>query len=149
MQKIRLFHWFVLEIWVSKKSCNLSFLAEKLFGKITGNFFSQIWYFCTNTANNINIEQIQKRLMTKFFNKFKKPCFQPIFGTFSKFQVQKIFFLQNKPLSDTTSYGLLTTYQFLEKTNDTFLENSCTDGRIESQIIFYKTLLAIAGVQIN
>ena len=30
--------------------------------------------------------------MTKFFNKFKEPCFWRIFGPFSQFWGQKIFF---------------------------------------------------------
>ena len=36
------------------------------------------------------IEQIQRKLMTIFFFKFKKPYFWPIFGPFPKFLQQKI-----------------------------------------------------------
>ena len=37
---------------------------------------SEIWDLCRNIANNINklyAEQIQKKLITKFSNEFKKP----------------------------------------------------------------------------
>ena len=37
------------------------------------------------------IEQIQRKLMTIFFFKFKKPYFWPIFGPFPKFLQQKSF----------------------------------------------------------
>ena len=59
--------------------------------------------------------------MTKFFNKFRKLCFWPIFGAFSQFLGQKHFFLENHALSRTTSCGFLAPCQDLEKTNDTIL----------------------------
>ena len=42
--------------------------------------FSQVWDVCKNTAVNINfiVDQIHKKLITKFSNKFKKPYFWPI-----------------------------------------------------------------------
>ena len=55
--------------------------------------------------------------MTKFFKKFKKPCFWPIFDPFSQFWGQ-IFFLENPALSRTTSYWFLAPPQILEKTSD-------------------------------
>ena len=57
--------------------------------------------------------------MTKFFNKFKKLCFGPIFGPFSQFWGQKLFFLENPALPCTTSYEFRAPYQNLGKTNDT------------------------------
>ena len=57
--------------------------------------------------------------MKKFFNKFQKPYFWPIFGPFSQFLGQKNFFLENAALSHTTSYGFLAPCQNLEKTNYT------------------------------
>ena len=38
--------------------------------------FSLVWDLCKNTTNtNFFVDQIQKNLMTKFPNKFKKPYF--------------------------------------------------------------------------
>ena len=53
--------------------------------------------------------------MTQFSNKFKKPCFWPIFPIFGA----KKIFLENTALSHTTSCGFLAPYQNLEKVNDT------------------------------
>ena len=53
--------------------------------------------------------------MTQFSNKFKKPCFWPIFPIFGA----KKIFLENPALSRTTSYGFLAPCQNLEKVNDT------------------------------
>ena len=55
--------------------------------------------------------------MTKFSNKFKKPCFWPILGPFSQFWGEKIF-LENPALSCTTSYGFLAPCENLEKVNN-------------------------------
>ena len=38
-----------------------------------------------------NLDQIQQKLMTKFSNKFKKPCFWPIFLIFGTKQISKKF----------------------------------------------------------
>ena len=81
---------------------------------------SQIW-FCTEAQEIIKvfiIEQIQQKLTTKSFNKFKKPCLWSIFGPFSQTLGQMIF-PENPALSCTTSYGFLAPYQNSEKTNDT------------------------------
>ena len=56
--------------------------------------------------------------MTKFSNKFKKPCFLPIYGPFSQFWGQKKIFPENPALSRKTSHGILTPCQNLEKNND-------------------------------
>ena len=71
--------------------------------------------------------------MTKFFNKFKKPCSEPIFGPFSQFWGQKRFFLENPTLSGTTSYGFLEPCQNLEKTNDIIPRSLHTEGWMEGQ----------------
>ena len=66
MEKIRLFHWFVPEIWLIK---NLEiWLPENILTHISGKKTPQIWDFCRNTV--------------KFFDKFKKSCFWPIFPSF-------------------------------------------------------------------
>ena len=52
--------------------------------------------------------------MTKFSNKFKKPCFWPIFPIFG---VKKVF-QENLALSHTASYGFVAPCQNLEKVND-------------------------------
>ena len=71
--------------------------------------------------------------MTKFFNIFKKPCFQPLLAYFPNFAARKIF-LENPALSRTTSYGFLASCQNLEKTNDTIPRkrpDRRTDGRTD------------------
>ena len=72
--------------------------------------------------------------MAKFFNKFKKPCFKPIFAPFSQHWVKKKLFSKNLVLSCTISYGFLATCQNLGKTNDTIprkRKERRTDGRTD------------------
>ena len=63
--------------------------------------------------------------MTKFSNKFKKPCFWPIFGA-------KNIFLENPALSRITSYWFLAPCQNLEKFNDT-IQRKRLDRQTEGQ----------------
>ena len=51
--------------------------------------------------------------MTKFFNKFVKPYFWPIFVHFTNFGGKKMGFFQKIRLSRTTSNGILATRQNL------------------------------------
>ena len=80
--------------------------------------------------------------MTKCFNKFKKPCFCPIFGPFSQFLRQKIFFWKIW-LSFITSRRFLAPCQNLEQSNDT-ISRKCPDrwkdGRKDGQTQFHRTL---------
>ena len=78
--------------------------------------------------------------MTKFSNKFKKPCFWPIFPIFGA----KKIFLENPALSRTTSYGFLAPCQNLEKVNDTIQRKRPDRGK-DGQTLFYRTLPATAG----
>ena len=57
------------------------------------------------------IDQIQKKTITKFFNKFKNPIFGIFLG-------QKIFFSKNPAPWHTTTYGPLTPWWVSEKTNE-------------------------------
>ena len=57
--------------------------------------------------------------MTKFFNKFKNPCFWSIFGPFSQFWEQKIF--SRKALSRKFIYDTIPRKQ----------PDRCKDGRME------------------
>ena len=82
MHKIRLFYWFVLEIWLSKNFCNL-----RTFWPISQErTFPKIWDLCRKTANNISFHfnTNSEQLMTKSLGKLKKPCFWPILGPFSQ-----------------------------------------------------------------
>ena len=80
--------------------------------------------------------------MTKFSNKFKKPCWVHFPNSWGK----KIF-LENPALLHTTSYGFLAPCQNLEKVNDT-IQRKCQDrqkdGRTDrwkdGQTLFYRTL---------
>ena len=47
MQKIRLFHWFVLEIWLIKKSCNL--IGGEHFGPYLRNKNFPNYWICAGT----------------------------------------------------------------------------------------------------
>ena len=78
-QKIRLFHWFVLEIWFIKKSCNL--IGWEDFGRyLISNKLFRIWDLYRNTANiNFHCKTNSGKIKPKFFNKFKRPCFWPIY----------------------------------------------------------------------
>ena len=67
--------------------------------------------------------------MTKFPNKFKKPCFWPILGPFSQFWGQKKFSWKIQ-LSRTTSYGFLAPCKNLEKVNDT-IQRKCPDRQTD------------------
>ena len=81
--------------------------------------------------------------MTQFCNKFKKPCFWPIFPIFGT----KKIFLENPTLSRTTSYGFLAPSQNLEKVNDTIQRkhpDRLTEGRKDRQTLFYRILPANA-----
>ena len=71
--------------------------------------------------------------MTKFSNKFKKPCFWHIFGA-------KRFFKKNPALSGTLRHGPLTPCRVSEKTNEPIprklpdrRKDRRTDGRTEGR----------------
>ena len=64
--------------------------------------------------------------MTKFFNKFKEHCFWRIFGPFSQFWGQKIFFPENLVLSHTTSYRFYDHDKIQKKLVTQFQENAQT-----------------------
>ena len=85
--------------------------------------------------------------MIKFFNKFKKTCFWPIFGPFSQFLGQNFFSPENRDLSHTASCGFLAPCQNLEKTKDK-IPRKCPDGRTEGQkdrqTLFHSTFPATA-----
>ena len=71
--------------------------------------------------------------MTKFFNKFKKPVFDPFLVHFHNFG-GSFFFLGNLALSHTPSYRFLAPCQNLERTNDTISrkhQNIWKDGRMD------------------
>ena len=51
-KKIRLFYWFVLEIWLVKKTLQSDWLRTFWPISLVQNFY-QIWNLCSNTANNI------------------------------------------------------------------------------------------------
>ena len=81
-----------------------------------------------------SIDQIQKKLMTQFFNKFKKLCFWSAFGPFSQFLGQKKKNVPENPaLSHTNSYGFLPPCQNLEKVSNA-IQRKCPDRRTEGQV---------------
>ena len=115
MQKIKLFHWFVLENpeqILIKESCNL--IGREHFGPYPSNKnFPK--YLCRNTANNLNFHYRTNSVKSNdqnFQYIQKKPCFWPIFDLSSQFLGQKDFF-QKIWLSCATSYWCLTPCQNL------------------------------------
>ena len=82
--------------------------------------------------------------MTKFFNKFKKPCFWSTFGPFSQF-LSKINF-SGKSGSVTYNFIWISSIMpKLKKTNDTIPRKHLdrrTDGKMDGQTLFYSTLPA-------
>ena len=68
--------------------------------------------------------------MAKSFNKFQKPCFWSIFGLFSKFSRQNIFFWKIW-LSHPTSYGFYHHAKIQKKLKIQFEENNQTDESAE------------------
>ena len=91
--------------------------------------------------------------MTNFSNKFKKTLFLAhLWHIFPIFGAKKVF-LENPPLSRTTSYGFLTPCQNLEKVNDAIQrkrldrrKDKRTDGqkngRTVGQTLFYRNFPA-------
>ena len=123
--KIRLFHWFVLEIWLIKKSCNL--ISWEHFGPYLRN--KNFHNLCRNTEYNINFHYRSSSVkindqISQYIEKtqFLIHCgsISPIFG--SKKLPQKIW------LSHTTSHGIVAPCQNLEKINDT-IPRKCLDRR--------------------
>ena len=86
--------------------------------------------------------------MTKFFNIFKKTLFLAHFWPIFPILGAKKFFLENKALSRTTTYGFLASCQNLEQTNDT-IPRKCPDRQKDGQALFHRTLPANAGGPIN
>ena len=122
MQKIRLFHWLVLEIWLIKKSCNL--IGWEHFGPYLGNQnFPKTWDLCRNTANNIHFHHRTNsvKINDKIFQYIQKTLFLIHFWSIFPILGAKKVFLENPALSRTTLYGFLVSCQNLEKTNDTIL----------------------------
>ena len=120
MWKIRLFHWFVLEIRLIKESWNLigwkhfgPYLRNKNFPKygVFAGTQQIIWIFVT--------DEIQQKIITKFSDKLKKtPVFGPFLVHFPNFGAKENF-AENSALSHTTSHRILAPCQTLEKINDT------------------------------
>ena len=92
--------------------------------------------------------------MTKFFNKFKKPCLGAFFGLFSRFLGQFFFSPKHPALSRTISNGFVAPCRNLEKNQrynskktagQTGRKDRWRNGRKVGRILFYGTLLATAG----
>ena len=87
MQKIRLFHGFVLEIWLIKKSCNL--IGSEHFGPYLRNQNFPIWDLCRNTANiNFRYRTNSVKINDKVFQYIKK---NPVLAHFPNFWGKKKF----------------------------------------------------------
>ena len=78
--------------------------------------------------------------MTKFFNKFKKPCLGAFFGLFSRFLGQFFFSPKHPALSRTISNGFVAPCRNLEKTKDTIprkqpdRQDGRTDGGMDGSL---------------
>ena len=114
MQKMRLFHWFVLEIWLIKGSCNLT--GWEHFGPYLRNKnFPKYGICCRNIANYINFHYRTNsvKINDKFFNKLKKKpvFFGPFLVHFPNFG-DKTFFLENLAVTHNLIWIPSTTPKF-------------------------------------
>ena len=102
-------------------------LAESILAYISGTrFFPNIGF--VQEHSKFIIEQIQWKLMTKFFFKFKKP----IFGPFPQFLGQKTFFKKNWVVMHNFII-VLAPWQNPEKSNEPIPRKQpgrCQDARI-------------------
>ena len=110
-EKMWLCHGFVLEKWLIWKSCNL------ILNYISGTRFFPKRRFVLQIIEIFIIEQIQGKLIAKFFN-FKKPYFWHIFGSFAQFFGEKKVFPKTLALSHRTWWRFLVPREKLEKHND-------------------------------
>ena len=146
MQKVRLLHWFVLEIWLIKKYYNL--IGREHFGPYFPEF-SQIWDLCRNITNNIHFyyRANSVKINDNIFQYFQKTLSLAHFWTILPILGAKNFFLENRSVTHN-SYGLLASCQNLEKTNDK-IPRKCPDrqkaGQKAGQTLFHRTLLANTG----
>ena len=129
MQKIRLFNWFVLEILLIKKSCNL--IGWEAFGLYDFPKYG----ICAGTANNtsFHFRTNTVKINAKFFNKFKNPSLAHFWSIFKILGAKKIF-AGNLAQPWKTSYEFLVPCQNLEKINDTILIkrlDKMKDGRTD------------------
>ena len=151
--RITIFYWFLLKILLSKKSCNL--IGWKHFGSYLRNKNFPKYDIYAETQQIIQIfiiQQIQWKLMIKFFINSKSPAFGSFLVHFPNFCGKTIF--QKIHLSQATSYMFLAPYQNFGKTNDTIPTRMArlTDGwkvwlkvrKKDGQTIFHRTLPANA-----
>ena len=121
-------------------------MAESILAHISESRFYPSMGFVQEYSKYFKIfltDQIQKKLTTKFSNKFNKNLFFAHFGPiFPIFGAKKIF-LENPVLSRTALYGFLAPCQNLEKVNDTIQrkrpdrrKEGRTDERTEGQTLF-------------
>ena len=103
--------------------------------------FSQTRDLCRNIANSIKFHYRQNsgKLMTNFFNKFKKTCFWPIF--------EVIFFSKKPTLPCKTSYWFLKPCQNLEKTNDPIQRKNLDSQTRGDTPYFTRPFQLLRGVQ--
>ena len=100
--------------------------------------FSQVGDLCNNIAININFftDQIQRKVMTKFSNKFKKP----FFGSFWPFIGQKKIFLKIWLCQAQHHVGILHHAEFQKKLMSQSKENFWTVGLKEGHTLIQRTL---------
>ena len=80
MQKIRLFHWFVLEIWLIKKSCNL--IGCQHFGPYLRNNKFPKQCICAGTQQIKPVFIIEQKFSKNQWPDFSVSSKNPVFGTF-------------------------------------------------------------------
>ena len=78
--------------------------------------------------------------MTKLSNKFKKPCFWPIFGPLSHFSGKKIFLKKSGPVMHNKTWAPNTMLSFRKKLMSQSHENF--QRRTEGQTLIHRTLPA-------
>ena len=126
MQKIRLFHHFVVEMQSFKNTAIC--LVESVLAHISGTrIFPSMW-FVQEYSKYYKISlwtKFRKKLMTLSSNKFKKPCFWPIFPMFGTKKISWKIWLCHAQL-----HVFLAPCQNLEKVNNT-IQRKCLDRQTE------------------
>ena len=117
MQKIRLLHWFVLEIgWLKNRGI---WLAENILAHIQEQEFYQTWDLCRSTAHNINFHfrSTSAKINDQIFHQIQKTLFLTLFGSIFLILGAKKIFPEILAMSCTTSFEFLAPCQNLEKIN--------------------------------
>ena len=129
--KNMLFHWFVLEIWLIKSSCNLT--GWEHFKLSQEENILQIWDLCRNTANNMNFHYRTNSVKMNdqnFSINSKNPISGPFLVHFPSFWGKKIF----PRKSGSTMQNFIQVYSTMSKfRKKLMMQFQCLDRQKDGQ----------------